>query len=236
MGEFGITFRPDFDVELVDTAGDDEFICKAARVSTMGATSIDSGESAGLINFLMSGRHGTPFEHNMMTFRIKAPIVVWREFMRHRIGFSYNEQSGRYMELSPEFYIPPAHRPLVQIGKAGKYEFVPGDQQQSLITERELRFAYTISWQSYQQLLANDVAKEVARLCLPVAVYSSAYVTCNARSLMSFLSLRTKDPESLFPSFPQWEINQVADAMEAIFADLFPLTHAAFNKARRVSP
>lgn len=231
-----IRIRSDFDVELIDFGGSDDLICKAARVSTLGAASLQSSESSGLINFLMRNRHGSPFEHGMMMFRISAPIVVWREFMRHRIGFSYNEQSGRYMELSPDFYSPPKHRNLVQIGKAGAYDFVPGDDEHYGIMEECLEMAYTVSWDAYQRQLEAGIAKEVARLCLPVATYSTAYVTCNPRSLMSFLSLRTKRSGSLFPSYPQWEISQVADQMERIFQDRFPMTAIAFNRAGRVSP
>ena len=231
-----IILRSDFDVDLVEFAGSDELICKAARVSTLGAASIDSAESAGLINFLMKNRHGTPFEHSMMMFRISGPIAMWREYMRHRIGFSYNEQSGRYMELDPVFYIPPKHRNLVQTGKPGHYIFVPGTDQQYELVRREQEASYILAWDSYQAQLRQGIAKEVARFVLPVATYSTAYVTCNPRSLMSFLSLRTKYEDSAYPSFPQWEINQVADQMEAIFAQKFPLTHTAFHTAGRVSP
>ena len=100
-----IHVRNDFDVELVDSMGSDELICRAARVSTLGAASIDTSESAGLIGFLMGNRHGSPFEHNAMMLRVTAPIFVWREFMRHRIGFSYNEESGRYKVLDGVFYV-----------------------------------------------------------------------------------------------------------------------------------
>lgn len=231
-----IQLRSDFDVELVDHSGSDELICKAARVSTLGAASIDSAESAGLINFLMSNRHGTPFEHSHMMFRISAPIFVWREFMRHRIGISYNEQSGRYMKLEPVFYIPPRERPLVQEGKPGAYEFVEGSSEQNDIMHNALSQSYSFSWGSYETLLNHDIAKEVSRMCLPVAIYSTAYVTMNPRSIMSFLSLRTKVDTSYFPSYPQWEINQVANQMEAIFENKFPITHAAFHKHGRVSP
>lgn len=232
-----ITLKSDFDVDLVACDGSDEFICKAARVSTFGAESLNTEESAGLINFLMKNRHGSPFEHGTMTFRITAPIFVWREFMRHRIGFSYNEQSGRYMELAPVFYVPPQDRPLVQIGKPGKYEFVAGNERQTTWTEIALEKSYQTSWRTYKHLLDYlGVAKEVARNCLPVAIYSTAYVTCNPRSLMSFLSLRTKHEDSKFPSYPQWEINQVADMMEDIFYLKWPLTHKAFCENGRVSP
>lgn len=228
--------RSDFDVDLVDYFGSDEMICKAARVSTMGAASIDSSESAGLINFLMKNRHGSPFEHSGMSFRISAPIFVWREFMRHRIGFSYNEQSGRYMELDGTFYVPPSTRAILQTGKPGAYNFIPGDMAQVNLVSSNLIESYRVSWEAYQNMLENGIANEVARMCLPVAIYSTAYVTCNPRSIMSFLSLRTKVETSTFPSFPMWEINQVANQIERLFASKFPLTHKAFNTNGRVSP
>jgi thymidylate synthase (FAD) len=231
-----ITLRSDFDVELAKVAGDDQYICETARVSTVGADAFKTEESFGLINFLMQNRHGSPFEHGLLSFRITAPIFVWREFMRHRIGFSYNEQSGRYMEMLPVFYIPPEHRPLQQIGKPGHYTFVPGTNMQLNSVDANVNRAYEESWLSYENMLDDGVAKEVARIVLPLATYSSAYVTCNPRSMMSFLSLRTKHEDSMFPSYPQWEINQVADQMEIFFAEAFPLTHAAFNKNGRVSP
>lgn len=236
MARNTITLRSDFDVDLVDCCGSDELICKAARVSTLGAASIDTKESAGLIRFLMSNRHGTPFEHSTLMFRISAPIVVWREFMRHRIGISYNEQSGRYMELESVFYIPPFRRNFVQVGKPGHYSFVPGTQIQYEVMVEALTGSYQWSWDAYQDQLVYHIGKEVARLCLPVAVYSTAYVTMNPRSLMHFLSLRTKHVDSKFPSFPMWEINQVANKMEDIFAEKFPLTHEAFVESGRVSP
>lgn len=232
----GIMVRTDFDVELVDSLGSDEFICKAARVSTLGADSIDSSESEGLIRFLMNNRHGTPFEHGMMTYRISAPIFVWREFMRHRIGFSYNEQSGRYMELEGVFYVPNELRPLIQVGKPGHYTFEQGEVDQQITARGEMVRAYNAAWMSYKQMLHDGVAKEVARVVLPVATYSTAYVSCNPRSLMSFLSLRTKAENSKFPSYPQYEIEQVARAMEDIFLLKFPLTWNAFQDAGRVSP
>lgn len=228
--------RGDFTVELVESAGSDELICKAARVSTLGALSIDSAESGGLINFLMRGRHGSPFEHGLMMFRIEAPIFVWREFMRHRIGFSYNEESARYKDLDPVFYFPVETRALRQVGKAGQYRFEQGTPKQRLRVELAVKFAYRAAWWAYKAMLKVGVAREVARIVLPVGIYSSAYVTCNPRSLMSFLSLRTKDETSMFPSFPQWEIEQVARQMEGYFETAYPLTAEAFQANGRVSP
>jgi thymidylate synthase (FAD) len=231
-----ITLRSDFDVDLVQHMGDDEMLCKAARVSTLGMASIDSKESEGLLNFLMKNRHGTPFEHASMTFRINAPIVVWREFMRHRIGISYNEQSGRYMELSPVFYMPSIYRNLIQVGKPGHYTFEPGTETDYRLTYENLKIAYDTAWESYQSQLESGIAKEVARLCLPVSIYSAAYVTMNPRSIMNFLSLRTKYESSTFPSFPMWEINAVADLIEQFFMLHFPITAGCFHKNGRVAP
>lgn len=231
-----IEFVSTFTVELVELAGSDQRICEAARVSTIGAESAGTDESKGLINFLVSNRHGSPLEHGMLTFRISAPIFVWREFMRHRIGFSYNEESGRYKRLEPKFYVPGITRPLVQVGKPGAYSFIAGSDSQYEETLSDLGIAYCTAWDSYVNMLENGVAKEIARACLPVAIYSTAYVTCNPRSLMSFLSLRTKEVDSKFPSYPQHEIEQVARGMEAIFAEEFPITYEAFNKTGRVSP
>jgi thymidylate synthase (FAD) len=92
------------------------------------------------------------------------------------------------------------------------------------------------SYRTYEGLLADGIAREVARMCLPVAIFSSAYVTCNARSLMSFLSLRTKSEAAQFPSFPQREIEMVAELMELQWSELMPETNNAFCKHGRVSP
>lgn len=232
-----VRFRSDFDVALVDHMGDDLRICQAARVSTRGAESYSTDESAGLINFLMKNRHGTPFEHGSLTFLISAPIFVWREFMRHRIGFSYNEESGRYKQLDPVFYIPPPERPLVQVGKPGAYEFQPGVDEQVGLVPFYLEGVSRIAYDAYETLLEQGgIAREVARMCLPLNIYSSAYVTCNPRSLMSFLSLRTRNEHSKFPSFPQWEIAQVAEQMEDDFCIYFPFTWGAFDQNGRIAP
>ena len=235
-----VIFRSDMTVELVKASASDADVIWAARVSTAGEQSLDEiGEdparSAGLINYLARERHGSPFEHTSMTFFISAPIFVFREFMRHRIA-SYNEESGRYRELSPVFYVPDADRKLIQIGKAGAYTFVDGTKEQLEITEAAMKEAYTLAYKQYQVMLDAGIAREVARAVLPVGLYSSMYVTMNARALMNFLSLRTAREGSHFPSYPQREIEMVAEKMEVEFARLMPLTHAAFEKSGRVTP
>jgi len=235
-----LTFRSDITVELVRDSAKDADVVFAARVSTAGEQSLDAIDadasgSKGLINFLMRERHGSPFEHNSMTFFVQAPIFVWREHMRHRMA-SYNEESGRYRELKPVFYIPARERNVVQIGKTGAYEFLPGSQEQYELIEQRMRESCAQSYAAYQEMLDAGIAREVARMVLPVSIYSSAYVTVNARSLMNFLSLRRKAEDSKFPSYPQREIEMVAERYEEEWARLMPLTYAAFVANGRVSP
>jgi thymidylate synthase (FAD) len=236
-----VHLRDDVTVELVKHSASDTDVLWAARVSTAGEQSLeeltkDPERSKGLINYLMRDRHGSPFEHNSMTFFISAPIFVIREFMRHRAGWSYNEESGRYRELRPVFYVPGKERKLVQQGRPGKYEFVAGSEEQREAALAVMAESYERSYAAYQELLAAGVAREVARSTLPVGLFSSMYATCNARSLMHFLGLRTQHELARVPSFPQREIEMVGELMEAEWAELMPLTHAAFNANGRVAP
>ncbi|MER7721577.1 FAD-dependent thymidylate synthase [Streptomyces flaveolus] len=239
--DFKIDLRSDISVELVKSSATDSDVLFAARVSTVGEQSLDElkkdpERSKGLINYLMRDRHGSPFEHNSMTFFINAPIFVFREFMRHRVGWSYNEESGRYRELQPVFYVPGADRKLVQQGRPGKYVFVEGTAEQHELVSRSMEDSYLQAYRTYQEMLAAGIAREVARAVLPVGLYSSMYATCNARSLMHFLGLRTQHELAKVPSFPQREIEMVGEKMEQEWARLMPLTYAAFNANGRVAP
>lgn len=238
--EQAVEFRSDVTVELVRSSARDEDVLFAARVSTKGEQSLedvegDAERSKGLINYLMRSRHGSPFEHNSMTFYVQAPIFVFREMMRHRIA-SYNEESGRYRELRPLFYVPGPDRQLVQVGKPGHYNFEPGTADQHKLVEEETRTMCAEAYASYQRMLEAGIAREVARIVLPLTIYSSMYTTVNARALMNFLSLRTQRDDSAFPSYPQREIEMVAEQMETEWAKLMPISHAAFAKNGRVCP
>lgn len=229
-----IKYRTDMTVELVQSMASDEAVVMAARVSTK-TESVDASKDAGLINYLMRDRHGSPFEHNAFTFYIEAPIFVFREFQRHRIA-SYNEESARYKELEPVFYVPSRDRKLIQIGKPGAYDFENGTEEQHRIVEFHSKISCLEAYKNYEEMLRNGIAREVARGVLPVSTYSSMYVTMNARSLMNFLSLRTKRENTHFPSFPQREIEMVAEQMEEFFAEKMPVTYECFNKNGRVAP
>ncbi|WAB08759.1 ThyX-like thymidylate synthase [Streptomyces phage Andris] len=234
-----IDFRSDVTVELVKHSATDSDVATAARVSTIGGSHeavVDLEKDAGLINFLMRDRHGSPFEHTSFTFYVEAPLFVAREHFRHRAGHSYNEESGRYKELKPTFYVPDANRNLVQVGKPGAYSFEPGAPILGLFTRTTMIDSYSEAFEAYRALLDAGVAREVARMVLPVGIFTSYYVTCNARSLMHFLGLRTICKTAAFPSFPQREIEMVAERMEDHFAEQMPLTYGAFNANGRVAP
>lgn len=255
-----VTFRSDMVVEPVDQMGGDRSVIRAMLVSTAKdntAYEMPDIAVAGRINALMRDRHGTPFEHSAMTFYVEAPIFVFREWHRHRIGVSINEQSGRYSELPPQFYMPPADRPLVKVEGTKQMDYLSeaGTPEQQALVDKEVRYACRVAYASYQAMLDAGIVKEVARIVLPVGLYSKMYWTCNPRSLMAFLSLRVrKEPYwvelppnmegnfyrneggAMFPSKPQHEINVAANLCEQILAYGWPLTHAAFVRHGRVAP
>lgn len=235
-----VQFLSDMQVKLIKSSANDALVVAAARVSTRGEFSledvnIDPKSCKGLINCLMRDRHGSPFEHSFMTFYIHAPIFVFREFMRHRIA-SYNEESGRYKKLKPLFYIPDQERKIIQTGKPGHYLFEKGNKSQVEVIVKNTQESNLASYKSYLKILDAGVSREIARIVLPLNIYSSMYVTLNSRSLMNFLSLRTISLHSHFPSFPQREIEMVAEKIEQEFSKLMPITYNAFNKNGRVAP
>ena len=225
-------------------------VVSAARVSTCGISVREDSEKTpieeqrGLIRYLMQHRHGTPFEHASLTFFVHAPILVWREWHRHRIGFSYNEESGRYKELDPVFYLPEITRPMLKVDgwKAGRPKFdridegYHGDVDKFAQLCNNLIKGYEVGYEMYQANLALGIDPGLARDCLPVGIYSGCWVTCNPRSLMAFLSLRTYDPGAAKVSYPLWEIELGARACEKIFADGWPITYQAFNDFGRQAP
>ena len=236
-----ITVSSELDVEYMQHMGSDSSILAAMLVSTAGhdaqaEVDADPSKARGRLSFLMRDRHGSPFEHGSLTIRVRAPIMVYREWHRHRVGMSYNEESARYTKLEPRFYIPSPERPLVQIGKTGKYEFVSGSIDQYETMVGALIESYQQSYDAYEEMLDAGIAREVARLSLPVSIYSSMYCTLNPRSIMSFLSLRTRDDGATFPSGPQWEIEQCALKLERIFAEHWPITAELFREHGSVSP
>lgn len=214
-------------VHLVASCADDLDVVNAARVSFNSTAEKMTERDAGLIRFLMREQHGTPFEHSFFKFRVKAPLFVFREWHRHRAGHSYNEWSGRYSQLAPEFYVPSTV--LTQTGKPGAYTFVELDEENAHQYVEWLKDAGALAYELYERSLELGVSKQQARLFLPVNIYSEMIWSCNSRSLMHFLSLRNSDQA-------QMEIREYAQAVELIFSEIMPVTHSAFIENGRTAP
>lgn len=220
-----IQFTNTSSVKLINFTGGDEMVARAAWVSNLGREALETEQEeriGGLINFLYSNSHNSPFEHGQFTFFVECPIFVAREFHRHRT-WGYNETSGRYKTMEPYFYIAPPERPLVQSGKIGAYTFVPGGPNDYTLLVNEGQTAAEEDWNRYMRLKDAGMANEVARQYLPLNLMTSFYATVNPRNLMAFLTLR-EDDQALY------EIReQVAKPMGKIFEEKMPLTNKAYR-------
>lgn len=216
-------------VDLENSCADDLSVVNSARVSfNKYHNQMEVGDDK-LIAFLMKNRHGTPFEQNFFRFHIKAPIFVFREWHRHRIGISINEWSARYSELKNEFYVPALENVRKQIGAPGHYEYMTAAETEAIYFRERLRHSSEQMFQAYKDSLEMGIAKEQARFFLPVNIYSEMFWSCNARSLMTFLSLRNS-PKAM------WEIREYAKVMEDVFFQFMPITAQAFVDNGRIAP
>lgn len=209
--------------------GADETIARAAWVS-YGKQDEERTEKEvdRLINYLMKHKHGTPFEHVVFQFYIKAPIFVAREWFRHRIG-SFNEVSSRYKTMEPEFYVPDKFRVKAETNKQGSV--IPEDKSTfwHSVRQTHLTNAYETVYNSYLALKDQGVANELARLLLPLGTYTEWWWTVNLRSLFNFMNLRS------FPT-AQWEIQEYSRALENIVKDIVPFAYNAWEENGRNAP
>jgi thymidylate synthase (FAD) len=219
------------EVSLLKTMGGDDAVIAAARVSNgvdYSEASKGDEQDQKLITYLLKHRHGTPFEHTTFTFYVKTPLFVRSEWHRHRIA-SYNEISGRYVEYEPEFYIPDVFREQSASNKQGSVEANNRVQSWHTFAKFVVDAASRDAYSRYQQLLEDDVAKEMARMILPLNLYTQFYFTVNARSLMNFLELRCAENA-------QWEIRQYALAIRDMFQEAMPMTYKAFKENGFIAP
>jgi thymidylate synthase (FAD) len=215
-------------VRLDDAMASDLSVVNAARVSFARRKETMDESDEGLIRFLMREQHATPFEHSVFRFHVRAPIFVVREWVRHRWS-SFNEFSMRYAKATEDFYVPDPEDVRTQVGKPGSYSFEPVEAEVAETAREELRAVYDAAFSAYERLMDLGVARELARLVMPVGAYTEFYWTVNARSLMNFISLRAAETA-------QREIRSYADACERFFAEHMPVTHAAFVSLDRIAP
>lgn len=217
-------------VKLVESWGSDERIIEAARMSTNGGfVSWEPYEGhpkgdAGLLRYLWTNKHLTPFEMAGATFEIYAPIFVIREWHRHRT-FSYNEMSGRYTELPDDYYIPTIERIMgskqSRTNKQGSEVGI--DEGTAHLLWENMREAVLESRRAYEHLLADGVAREVARMVLPVSQYSRFRASGNLRNWLHFLGLR-------LDKGAQWEIREYARIVSELISTLFQRTWELFAR------
>lgn len=209
-------------VRLVDYMGGDARIVQAARVS-YGAGTRTVREDSALIDYLMRHRHTSPFEHVIFEFHCKMPIFVARQWVRHRTA-RLNEISGRYSVLREEFYLPPPDQIRRQSteNKQGRDEnIVPPELQQRVL--ELLRADQERAYTSYEELLGNDIARELARINLPLSLYTEWYWQMDLHNLFHFLALR------LHPH-AQWEIREYARVIADIVKVVCPAAWDAFDR------
>lgn len=220
LSEFG-------EVRLIDHMGDDLSVIRAARVSYGKAPGeeFDEEKDGRLLRYLLKHGHWSPFEHATVTFGVRLPIFVARQWMRH-YSWSFNEISGRYKELPTEFYVPRDWRGQSTTNKQGSGE--PLGALNQLSADYAYQYALDDVVSAYQTLLNLGVAREQARAILPVSTYTEFYATANLRNILHFLSSRTA-PDA------QQEIREYAEKVDEIVYQLFPHTIEAWDEVRGVS-
>lgn len=209
-------------VRLVDYFGSDQRIVQAARVSYGGGTKTQR-EDAQLIDYLMRHEHTSPFEHVVLELHCKMPIFIARQWIRHRTA-RLNEISARYSVMEEEFYLPEAGRLQYQSqdNKQGSADqsFPPelgAEIRAGMLAEQKQSYAF------YQDRIAKGLAREVARINLPVGLYTQMYWQMDLHNLFHFLALR-------LDAHAQWEIRQYAEAVAGIAKAVAPLAYASFER------
>ena len=209
-------------VRLIASMGNDLTICRSARVSYDAdwRAGDDDDKDSKLIQSMMRRGHTSPFEHVVITFEVKAPIFVFRQWHRHRT-WSYSELSARYAPMKEDYYVPDAnqitgqHPTDKQMRGTEPHEFAE-------LFRSNIDSASAASFNAYESLLRRGVARELARCVLPVNMYSRMFATVNLHNLFKFLRLRLDE-------HAQYEIRVYAEALRSLAYDVVPVSMTAFD-------
>jgi thymidylate synthase (FAD) len=208
-------------VRLVDYMGDDAAIVQAARVSYGGGTKTPE-EDRSLIRYLLKNKHTTPIESCVFKFHVKAPIFCFRQWHRHRMS-TISEISGRYTELPEECYIPELSEIKAQSknSKQGRAEMLDETTANTIVDC--MREEQRISFKAYKKNLNDGLAKELARINLPLSTYSEMYWKIDLHNLFHFLKLR-------MDSHAQYEMRVFANAIYELIKPIVPIACEAFDE------
>lgn len=209
-------------VRYVDHMGTDRRIVEAARVS-YGAANRTEEEDKKLLAYLYKNKHTSPFEMCKVTFDIKMPIFVARQYVRHRMQ-NLNEFSMRYKEAPDEFYIPNKWRVQDTKNKQGSVESVEIDHE---LISAGVKALCRTCFASYQDMLRMGVAREMARMVLPLNIYTYFYATWDLKNLLHFITLRDD-------SHAQAEIQDYGKVIKVFLKELFPWTMECYEKYKFV--
>ena len=202
-------------VRLIDHMGSDLSVVNAARVSFGKVKEAFDEGDAKLVDYLAAHEHTSPFRHTALTLHVKAPIFVFRQWMKHRIGSEFNEISGRYVEFpEDEFFVPEVFRRQAKVNKQGSEGEIDEPLRGKALDT--YRTACRTSVAQYKELIAMGVCKEQARCVLPLALYSEVYWTVSLQAVAHFIRLRAD-------SHAQWEIQQYAAAVRALVEPIYPV-------------
>ncbi len=217
-------------VRYIDHMGDDQRILEAARISYK-SPSKGEDQDKKLLNYLWKNKHTSPFEMCKLTLNIKMPIFVMRQYVRHRTQ-NLNEVSARYTELPNEFYIPEIWRRQDTKNKQGSVEdadWTPEIDYGGMIYDGHedvsegFKEYCADSYKVYQSMLNSGIAKEMARMVLPINIYTEIYACWDLKNLFYFITLRED-------GHAQSEIQKYGTAIKSICQELFPWTTEAFEK------
>ena len=200
-------------VNLIDVMGTDLSVVNAARVSFAKESNEFSKQDAKLIHFLAKHNHWSPFGHASLQFRIKAPIFVARQLVKHQVGLVWNEVSRRYVDDEPEFYIPSEWRLKADDKKQGS-----SDETIEYNLGSTLEFIKT----TYQNMLKANIAPEMARMILPQNLYTEWYWSGSLMAFARVCNLRCK-PDT------QWETQVIADLIDNGSKEKFPISWKALR-------
>ena len=221
-------------VQLIDYMGTDKSVINAARVSYLQDNQkewVDKDRK--LLEYLLKHNHGSTLEHSSMTFRVKMPLFIIMQVLRHRVGTSFNQSSRRYTEINEnEVYVPTYFRVQSKNNKQASVEATieeisvfgtwPSVDMWNAAATKIYEDAWRFAFNKYESLLSMGVSREQARGVLPVGQYGEFYFTLNLRSLFHFLELRLE-------SHAQWEIQLMGKAMLELIEPKFPETVAVWK-------